>query len=127
MGTEAEEDVTEEDGADMVAMDMDSIHSLDKVQELMVKLKLLMLPRVPKVKDAKDRTLLVHSCKECLVASMEAIMVASIAPERTPGERRKPDSFHLHRRLKLDPQVISSLPTLRSATTWHGLGSHRLH
>lgn len=114
--------------ADMAVTDMDTIHTLDKVREL--KAKLLVLRTLPvDVQDSKQpTTLLVHSCKACLVALVAAETI--LREEKVngavvrSGERRKPGSSHPHKRLKLDPQVTSSSPTSRSATTAPGLGSH---
>ena len=112
---------------DMAVMDMDTIHALDKVQELTV--KLLVLRTLPV--DVQDRTQWVHSCKACSVASVAAETM--LREEKVngavvrSGERRKLGLSHPHKRLKLDPQVTSSSPTSRSATTTPGLGSHGPH
>ena len=117
-------EVEEADKAVMV----DAIHALDEVQELTV--KLLMLRTLPV--DVQDRTLSVHSCKACSVRRWVAFVAAetTLKEEKVngavvrSGERRKPGLSHLHKRLKLDPQVKSSSPTSRSATTTPGLGNH---
>mgnify|MGYP006085664707 FL=1 len=110
--------------ADMAVMAKDAIHALDKVRELTVKLLMLRTLLV----DVQDRTLLVHSCKACSVALVAAETM--LREEKVngavvrSGERRKPGLSHPHKRLKLDPQVTSSSPTSRSATTTPGLGNH---
>lgn len=120
----------EAEEVDMADMDMETIHALDKVRELMVKLLILRTLQV----DVQDRTLWVvvwvHSCKACSVALVAAetmpreAKLSNGAAVRTSGERRKPGLSHPHKRLKLDPQVTSSSPTSRSATTTPGLGNH---